>query len=202
MSMSRRTLLLSLPALALARPALAQSRIPLSEISRYFNSFSTARGDFTQINPDGTISTGRIMIHRPGRVRFEYDPPEQSLVMASGGQLAVFDGRSNQPPNQYPLRRTPLNLILAENVDLSRARMVVDHFADENTTSVVAQDPDHPEYGTIRLVFSANPIELRQWVITDDTRAETTVILGDLQLGTQMSARLFNITAEIDARRR
>ena len=202
MSMSRRTLLLSLPALALARPALAQSRIPLSEISRYFNSFSTARGDFTQINPDGTISIGRIMIHRPGRVRFEYDPPEQSLVMASGGQLAVFDGRSNQPPNQYPLRRTPLNLILAENVDLSRARMVVDHFADENTTSVVAQDPDHPEYGTIRLVFSANPIELRQWVITDDTRAETTVILGDLQLGTQMSARLFNITAEIDARRR
>jgi len=202
MSMTRRTLLLSLPALALARPALAQSRIPLSEISRYFNSFSTARGDFTQINPDGTISTGRIMIHRPGRVRFEYDPPEQSLVMASGGQLAVFDGRSNQPPNQYPLRRTPLNLILAANVDLSRARMVVDHFADENTTSVVAQDPDHPEYGTIRLVFSGNPIELRQWVITDDTRAETTVILGDLQLGTQMSAGLFNITAEINARRR
>lgn len=200
--MTRRSLLLSLPALALASPALTQERIPLAEISRYFNSFTTARGDFTQINPDGTISTGRIYIRRPGRVRFEYDPPEQSLVLASGGQVAIFDGRSNQPPNQYPLRRTPLNLILAANVDLSRERMVVDHFADENTTSVVAQDPEHPEYGTIRLVFSANPTELRQWVITDDTRAETTVILGDLRFGGSIGARMFNITAEIDSRQR
>ncbi len=202
MNMTRRSLMLSLPALALARPALAQERIPLSEISRYFNSFTTAQGDFTQINPDGTISTGRIFIRRPGRVRFEYAPPEQSLVIAGGGQVAIFDGRSNQLPNQYPLRRTPLNLILAENVDLSRERMVVDHFADENTTSVVAQDPEHPEYGTIRLVLSANPTELRQWVITDDTRAETTVILGDLRFGEAISARMFNITAEIDTRRR
>lgn len=202
MSITRRTLLLSLPALALARPGLAQERLSLSELSRYLNSFTTAQGDFTQINPDGSISTGRIMIHRPGRVRFEYDPPEQSLVMASGGQVAVFDRRSNQPPNQYPLRRTPLNLILASNVDLSRDRMVVDHFADENTTSVVAQDPEHPEYGNIRLVFSANPTELRQWVITDDTRAQTTVVLGDLRFGAQLSARLFNITAETDARQR
>lgn len=202
MSITRRSLLLSLPALALARPGLAQERLSLSEISRYLNSFSTAQGDFTQINPDDTISTGRIYIRRPGRVRFEYDPPEDSLVMASGGQVAIFDGRSNQPPNQYPLRRTPLNLILAPNVDLTRDRMVVDHFADESTTSVVAQDPEYPEYGNIRLVFSANPTELRQWVITDDTRAQTTVVLGDLRFGTDLSARLFNISAEADARRR
>lgn len=182
--------------------ALAAQPISLTEISRYFNSFTTAQGDFTQINPDGSIATGRIFIHRPGRVRFEYDPPERSLVMASGGQVAIFDARSNQGPSQYPLRRTPLNLILARQVDLTRARMVVDHFADENTTSVVAQDPEHPEYGTIRLVFSANPTELRQWVITDDTRAQTTVILGELRFGGAMSARLFNIVAETQARQR
>lgn len=176
--------------------------IPLSEITRYFSSFTTAQGGFTQINPDGTLSTGRIYIHRPGRVRFEYDPPERALVMAGGGQLAVFDGRSNQGPNQYPLRRTPLNLILGQNVDFARDRMVVDHFSDGTTTSVVAQDPEHPEYGNIRLVFSANPTELRQWVITDDTRAQTTVILNDLTFGSSLSARLFNITAEIDQRQR
>ena len=184
-----------------ALPVRAES-IPLSEITRYFSSFTTAQGGFTQINPDGTLSTGRIYIHRPGRVRFEYDPPERALVMAGGGQLAVFDGRSNQGPNQYPLRRTPLNLILGQNVDFARDRMVVDHFSDGTTTSVVAQDPEHPEYGNIRLVFSANPTELRQWVITDDTRAQTTVILNDLTFGSSLSARLFNITAEIDQRQR
>ncbi|WP_071794972.1 LolA family protein [Natronohydrobacter thiooxidans] len=201
MSISRRTLLLSLPAFALASPAFAQ-RIPLNELSRYFNSFSTAQADFTQINPDGSISTGRMFMRRPGRVRFEYNPPEQSLVMAGGGQVAVFDGRSNQGPNQYPLRQTPLNLILEQNVDFSNRRMIVGHTDDGTTTTVVAQDPENPQYGSIRLIFSANPTELRQWVIRDDTGAETTVILGELTFGGNLSARLFNITAETTARRR
>lgn len=192
---------MSLPAFALATPAFAQ-RIPLNELSRYFNSFSTAEGDFTQVNPDGSISTGRMFMRRPGRVRFEYNPPEQSLVMAGGGQVAVFDGRSNQGPNQYPLRQTPLNLILEQNVDFSNRRMIVGHTDDGTTTTVVAQDPDNPQYGSIRLIFSANPTELRQWVIRDDTGAETTVILGELAFGTNLSARLFNITAESESRRR
>ncbi len=201
MNSTRRSFLLALPALAFARPAFAQA-IPLSEISRYFNAFQTARGEFTQINPDGTLSTGRLYIRRPGRVRFEYDPPEQSLVMAGGGQVAIFDARSNQGPNQYPLRQTPLNLILEQNVDFENRRMVVGHTSDGTTTTVVAQDPENPQYGSIRLIFSANPTELRQWVIRDDSGAETTVILGNMEFGGNLSARLFNITAEMESRRR
>ncbi len=201
MNMTRRTLLATLPAFALVRPAQAQI-IPLAELSRYFNAFTTAEGEFTQINADGTLSTGRLFIRRPGRMRFEYDPPERSLVMAGGSQLAVFDGRSNQGPNQYPLRQTPLNIILEQNVDFTRARMVVGHSTDGTTTTVVAQDPENPQYGSIRLVFSANPTELRQWVVRDDTGAETTVILGNMQFGGQLSAFLFDITAETTARQR
>jgi outer membrane lipoprotein-sorting protein len=199
--MTRRTLLATLPAFALVRPAQAQI-IPLAELSRYFNAFTTAEGEFTQINADGTLSTGRLYIRRPGRMRFEYDPPERSLVMAGGSQLAVFDGRSNQGPNQYPLRQTPLNIILEQNVDFTRARMVVGHSTDGTTTTVVAQDPENPQYGSIRLIFSANPTELRQWVVRDDTGAETTVILGNMRFGGQLSALLFDITAETDARQR
>jgi outer membrane lipoprotein-sorting protein len=201
MSISRRTLLATLPAFALVRPAQAQI-IPLEELSRYFNAFTTAEGEFTQINADGTLSTGRLFIRRPGRMRFEYDPPEQSLVMAGGSQVAVFDGRSNQGPNQYPLRQTPLNIILERDVDFARARMVVGHTTDGLTTTVVAQDPENPQYGSIRLVFSSNPIELRQWVVRDDTGAETTVILGNMRFGGQLSALLFDITAETEARQR
>jgi len=192
---------MSMPAIALVRPARAD-RIPLDEISRYFNGFTTASGEFTQINPDGTLATGRIFIRRPGRVRFEYDPPEESLVMAGGGQVAIFDGRSNQGPTQYPLSRTPLNLILERNVDFSNRSMIVGHTDDGTTTTVVAQDPENPQYGSIRLVFSARPTELRQWVIRDDTGAETTVILGNMRFGGDLSAGLFNITAEVDKRGR
>lgn len=200
--MDRRALLLAPLALAaLALPAAAQP-IPLAELSRYFNAFTTAEAQFTQVNPDGTLATGRLYIRRPGRMRFEYDPPEASLVIASAGTVAVFDPRSNTGPAQYPLARTPLNLILAPRVDLTRARMVVAHRADGPTTVVVAQDPDNPEYGTLQLVFSAAPTELRQWRVTDDAGRETTVILGELRTGGVLPDRLFDIDRAGDAPRR
>lgn len=187
-------------ALALAVPAFAE-KIPLGEISAYLNSLTTAQADFTQVNADGSISTGTLYIKRPGRVRFEYNS-DKTLVMASGGQVAIFDPKSNQPPEQYPLARTPLNLILAANVDLGRAKMVVGHQSDGTTTTVVAQDPEHPEYGTISMVFSPSPVQLRQWVITEQGGGKTTVILGDMKTGGDLGARLFSISAEIDARKR
>jgi len=190
--------LISAPAL-LAGPVAADP-ISLGEISRYFNSFRTAQADFTQVNPDGTLSTGRLMIQRPGRVRFEYQAPDPTLVLASSGSVNIFDARSNTGPTVYPLGRTPLALILDDTVDLSRERMVMRHYEDGPTTSVVAQDPEHPEYGNIRLVFSSAPTELRQWVVTDDTGRETTVILGTLQTGVTLRSQLFNVDAEMRQR--
>ena len=186
-------------ALVTAQAAWADKR-PLNNISTYLNGLNTVQGAFTQINGDGTISTGTIYIKRPGCVRFEYNPPEASLVMAGGGQVAIFDARSNQPPEQYPLRRTPLSIILQRNVNLAQAKMVTDHGYDGTSTTVTAQDPNNPDYGSIQMVFTGSPIELRQWVITDNAGGQTTVVLGDLQKGVQLPARLFNITQEAESR--
>jgi outer membrane lipoprotein-sorting protein len=197
--MDRRTALLAPLILLLPLPAAAE-KIPLPALSDYLNSLTTVEADFTQINSDGSISTGKIFIKRPGRVRFEYAPPDRSLVIAGGQQVAIFDAKSNQPPEQYPLKRTPLNLILAENIDLGRAKMVMGHDSDGTSTRVRAQDPEHPEYGSIELVFTGDPVELRQWVITDDLGAQTTVVLGAMTKGASLGSRLFDITAEAASR--
>lgn len=186
-------------ALMLSAPAFAQA-IPLAEISRYLNSIDTAEADFTQVNADGSVSPGKLYIKRPGRVRFEY-ANDNTLVMASGGQVAIFDPKSNQAATQYPLSRTPLNLILAENIDLARAKMVVGQQSDGKTTTVLAQDPDNPDYGTISLVFSPNPTQLRQWVITDQAGKKTVVVLGQLRTGVDLGSRIFSIDAETRARK-
>jgi len=167
--------------LALALPSLA-APVSLAEISRYLNSLTSASTEFTQQNADGSSSAGRLLIHRPGRMRFEY-AGDDTLVLASGGQVAIFDAKSNQPPEQYPLSRTPLNLILARNVDLTRAQMVVGHGETQGMTTVTAQDPERPEIGTITLFFSPSPLRLEQWVVTDETGGQTLVRLGGLQPG-------------------
>ena len=186
-------------ALVFALPAAAE-KISLNEISRYLNGLKTVVADFTQVNADGSVTPGRVFIHRPGRVRFEYKG-DSTLVLASGGQVAVFDRKSNTGAQQYPLSRTPLNIILADNVNLGRNGSVIGHSERKNTTVVTAQDPQHPEYGNIQMVFTANPTELRQWVVTDDTGKKTTVILGEMQKGLQIPPSRFSITSEVERRR-
>jgi outer membrane lipoprotein-sorting protein len=194
--MNRRTFLLSSAAVFAATPALAE-KLSLNAISRYLNTITQATSEFTQVNDDGSLSKGRFYIKRPGRMRFEYDPPEKLLVMAGGSQVGIFDGKSNvQKAERYPLRRTPLNLILEKNVNLSARNMVVGHDFDGTATVVTAQDPKNPEYGTIQLKFTSNPVELRQWVVTDGQGAKTTVILGQLKKAENLSSTLFNISYE------
>lgn len=184
-------------ALALYAGAVQAQSLTLSQISAYLNQMQTAQGSFTQINQDGSRATGQIYIKRPGRIRFEYNPPAESLVLASAGTVAIFDPRSNTGPEQYPLSRTPLSIILRANVDLESENMVRSILSDGETTTVTAQDPENPQYGSIQLVFTANPIALRQWVVTDDLGGQTTTVLNDLEVGTPISSVLFNIQNEI-----
>lgn len=183
---------------AMAGHAQAQE-LSLGEISSYLNNLKTAQGEFTQINGDGTISTGTVFIKRPGRIRFEYNAPDKALVIAGGGSVAIFDGRSNTgEAERYPLNQTPLSIILASDVDLGRARMVTGHTSDGTSTTVTAQDPDHPEYGNIQLVFTA-PAQLRQWIINDNGGGQTTVVLGDMTVGGNIPESKFNILAAQEA---
>lgn len=190
--MTRLTRLLAPLALVLLAPAAMAEKLPLNAISAYLNGLQTAEATFTQINDDGTVSTGTVYIKRPGRMRFEYDPPASELVVASANAVYIADSKSNQPPETYPLRRTPLSLILDRNVNLARANMVTGHSYDGTATVVTAQDPENPEYGNIQMKFTGNPVELRQWVVNDSGGGSTTVVLGELKTGGNLSNRLFD----------
>jgi outer membrane lipoprotein-sorting protein len=195
----RTALLAPLAALILALPAQARE-VPLDVLSNYLNSLTSFQAAFVQVNADGSKSKGTIYVQRPGRARFEYAAPNKNLVIAAGGQVVIFDAKSNQPPEQYPLARTPLNLILAQSVNLSAARMVVGHQEVGDATIVRAQDPKHPEYGTIDLVFSENPVGLTKWIITDDIGNQTSVTLGGLQVGGKFASSLFSMETELRKR--
>lgn len=188
-------------AIAVAATAALAEKLPLGSISSYLNAMSTAQGEFTQINGDGSISTGTIYIKRPGRVRFEYNAPDTGLVIAGASTVVIYDTKSNQPPETYPLARTPLSLILARDVNLSRARMVTGHTFDGTATTVTAQDPDHPEYGNIQMKFTGPDPELRQWIINDANGGQTTVVLGALEQGGNLPNRLFDVGSPGSANR-
>ena len=185
--------------MVLASPVAAE-KISLNEISSYFNAMTTAEAQFSQITDTGETSTGRLFIRRPGRIRFEYDPPEATLVVVGGGQVAVFDPKSRDEPLRFPLRHSPLNLVLEREVDLAQRDMVVAHFEVESQTAVTLQDPENPDYGFIQLIFNDNPVQLHQWVVQDNSGGQTHIILDSLTEGGKLSNMLFNIQHEMRKR--
>lgn len=189
-------------ALTSAGTMASADKLSLNALSSYLNSLKSVDAQFTQINGDGTLSTGRIFIKRPGRIRFEYDPPNDALVLASAGQLAIFDPKGDGEPETYPLSKTPLSLILAENVNLKRARMVLGHTYDGKATSLLVQDPEFPERGRINLVFTGPKAALRQWIIEDDSGNVTTVILNDVKTGMELGDSKFNIMLNAQKRKK
>lgn len=193
--MNRRALIiagLALSWLGLSTPASAQDARELARISAYLNSISTLEGDFVQVDPDGILSEGHFFMSRPGRIRFEYEEPNPALVIADGSFVGIVDKRYDQV-NRYPLDDTPLNLILRENVNLGREGAVQGIEVSEGQMRVRAQDPDHPERGSITMIFGANPLELRQWIIDDPQSGATTVALSNMRSNVQIAPSQFVI---------
>lgn len=174
--------------------ATAQAQqLNLSQISNYLNSMRAAQAKFVQANPDKTLAQGVLYISKPGKIRYEYTTPADSLVISDGRVLGVFDKKSNRGPQRYDLKKTPLDILLQGRINLTDSGVVKNITSDGVQTRVVATDPKNPRNGTITMVFTANPVELRQWIVSDRSGKQTTVILNDLKLRNSVSADLFDI---------
>jgi outer membrane lipoprotein-sorting protein len=190
--MDRRTFIAAALVAATAAPAAADDARDLARISNYLNAITTLEGKFVQVDPDAVVSQGEFFMRRPGRIRFEYDPPNPALVVADGFWVAVVDQRDGDS-DRYPLADTPLNLLLREDVDLRREGAVRRIERADDQLRVTAIDPGRPETGEITMIFSNNPLELRQWVITDAQGAVTTVALDQMRSGVRIDAAKFVI---------
>jgi outer membrane lipoprotein-sorting protein len=188
------------PAVALLPARPARALLPLEAISAYLNRIEALAAPFTQYNADGSSAEGRLVIRRPGRARFEYLADAGTLVLVDGGQIAIFDGRSNQPPERYPLNQTPLNLILGPRIDLAAAEMVVASYDRDGMTVIEAQDPDNADQGWIELVFAAEPVSLMGWTIVNAMGEATSVVLGPHSVPEGIDNRIFSITRELEER--
>ena len=177
-----------------SHPSLAE-RISLNKISDYINGLTTLQADFEQINSDGSIDRGKLYIRRPGRMRLEYTAPNNALVIAGAGSVAIFDDKSKNGPTLFPLKKTPLNLLLKKNVDLSKNEMITEHTANNENTFIVAKDPKRKSQGSIKMMFSNSQVSLQGWTITNQSNQKTKIILDKLDKKTKIPLYLFNISA-------
>ena len=186
---------LILASFALATPALAQQAAPdragLARAEAYLNSLRTLRARFLQVAQNGASAQGTALIARPGRMRFDYDPPEPLLLVASGGQVLMYD-RELRQPTTGPASSTPLGMLLRPDIRFAGEITVVGTERSGGFFRVTIFRTGAEAEGRLTLSFAEDPFELRQWTVLDSQRRETRVTLYEVETGVVLANRLFD----------
>jgi outer membrane lipoprotein-sorting protein len=171
----------------------AKQRALLDKVSGYLSSVQTMVGNFVQIGPDGGRTEGTFYIQKPGKVRFEYNPPSPIELVADGSSVVIRD-RNLATQDLYPLSQTPLRYLLADHIDLVRDTDVVSVSADDTFVTVVIEEKQLV-VGTSRLMmmFDAKDLQLKQWTVTDPQGLDTTVAVYNLDSTKKPDPNLFVI---------
>ena len=171
----------------------AKQRALLDKISSYLSGMQTLVGNFVQIGPDGRRVDGTFSIQKPGKVRFQYNPPSPIDIIADGSSVEVND-RALETHDFYPLSQTPLRYLLADRIDLLRDTNVVSVSADDKFITVVIEETQIA-VGTNRLMimFDAKTLALKQWTVTDPQGLDTTVAVYNLDASKKPDPNLFVI---------
>lgn len=173
----------------------------LANISQYLQNLKILKADFSQTNPDDTISYGTILIKRPGRMRFEYYKPDNTLVLVSAGALAIFDPNGDDKPITYPIRNNPISLILKGEVDLLNSRIVGNYKVSDEKGVLMIRDPKTPELGSVELIFTGAKPELEKFTIINENGSSTSILLKDIEYPKKLNDTLFSIPLETNKRR-
>ena len=174
----------------------ANQRTLIERVNLYLMSVQTMTGDFVQVGPDGRRAEGKIFLQKPGRIRFEYNPPSPIELVADGNSLVVRD-RLLATQDLYPLSQTPLRFLLADRIDLLRETNVTSITTDDTFISLQIEEK-HTLGGThkVLLMFSVKDTQLKQWTVTDPQGYDTTVALYNLDLGKKLDPAMFVINYE------
>jgi outer membrane lipoprotein-sorting protein len=175
---------------AAALPAQAQGQVGVPEIEKYLNSLRTLQARFVQTNPNGSIIQGTFYVRRPGRLRFEYDPPSQLKIVADGFQVTMWDP-TTKDFGQWPIGWTAASFLVKDPLSLSGDLRVEQLERVNGLIEATMSQAKKPQDGKVIVRFVENPLTLRGWTIIDNRGQQVTVALNGMQTGMQLADSLF-----------
>ena len=164
------------------------------KIADHFASVKTMMGEFVQLSPDGNQIAGKFFISRPGKLRFNYEKPSAVRVISDGKNLAVGNQKL-KTWSLYPLRTTPLKLLLSDKIDLS-SKSVKSVTETDALTTIVMGNKSIFGNSTITMMFDPKSYELRQWTIKDAQGKDTTVMIFNIETGVNFARSVFRVPYE------
>jgi outer membrane lipoprotein-sorting protein len=173
-----------------AVPPDGEDRETLARLVDYLNRIDTLKSRFVQVSSNGAYAEGDLYLDRPGRMRFEYDPPHPALLIANGLTLLYYD-RELKQATFLPLWETPLWFLIREDIDLDDGVELKGIERGAATIRVTLQLSEDGDEGQVTLVFGDRPVSLHSWEIEDAQGIMTQVSLVNPQFGAKVEDSLF-----------
>jgi outer membrane lipoprotein-sorting protein len=172
----------------------------IRRITAYLNSIHTMTARFRQSSGGGGTAVGSLWMARPGRMRFEYDPPSSILLLADRFYVYFVDKQLAQM-SKVGLKSTPAWFLLRDPITFDD--LIITRFErGANTLTITVVEPSEPDNGSLTMVFSNQPLALLQWTIVDQQRKTTTVSISNAQFGVALDPELFVYQDPFSAGRR
>jgi outer membrane lipoprotein-sorting protein len=186
--------------LAFATPASAAKSVDLTpdqsaavqEVADYIQGFRTLQGEFTQVSSKGNVSKGLFVIAKPGKMRFEYAPPNPFIIVSDGTWVTIKN-RAKDRAEEYPLSQTPLRLVLDDDINLLEEANILAVETKDGLTTITLQDRKKTVPGQLIIVYDEARKALQQWVVVDGQGRRTTVSLENIVAGGTPDPKLFEI---------
>ncbi len=177
-----------------------EEKVLIGNIEDYLNGITTLESRFVQVSAQGGFARGKFYLHRPGRMRFEYDPPAPYLLVADGVWFIYVDKELEQV-TYLPLKKTPADLLLRENFSFSAGLVITGLDRIAGAVHVTVVDSTEPDSGQVTLIFNEEPLSLKSWIVRDQQGQRVQVTLTESRFGVKLDSSLFTYAKPVQRRR-
>ena len=159
-------------------------------VERYLTNIHSITSDFVQIAPDGNVTSGKVFIKRPNKMRWVYDPPTPVLMVTRGNFLTYYDFELKQV-SDIPLDSTLLSFFAMDKVKFGETVKVVGTERAAGILRMKLQQSDNPSLGQLTLEFADNPLTLHSFIIRDAQGKTTSVTLNKARFDEDLDDSIF-----------
>lgn len=168
----------------------AEDKTAIAKVEKYLTGLTTIQADFVQIAPDGGMASGKFYLSRPGKMRWQYDPPTPILMVADGKFLVFYDYELDQT-SYIPLQETLAGFLARDVIRFGGDVVITDINRGPGSLRLSMVQQEKPKDGILTLEFATSPLQLRNMKVVDAIGQETTVSLNNARYGIPLGKELF-----------
>lgn len=161
-----------------------------NEIFNYFESFKSFTADFLQVNNNGNILSGKILLKKPGKIRIEYDE-SPLLIVGDGKKLATINKKLGTI-GFFNIKDIPIKILLYEKIDKTRVKLL-DLKEQDNIITVKVKESILGSDGALEITFEKRPFRIVKWTVLNSNKTKTEILLSKIKYDISIENTKFDL---------